>query len=96
MSTPAATSDVATSPAITTITNDWIGEMLSGSVRNNIIIASVAAGVYFLFMLLSVGNLIRDRRPLHFLLILFCAIRIVAFSIRAYMQKFLTQDLAIV
>jgi len=32
-----------------------------------------AAGVYFLFMLLSVGNLIRDRRPLHFLLILFCA-----------------------
>ena len=58
MSTPAFTNDVANSPAITTITNDWIGEMLAGSVRNNIIIASVAAGVAVLtpWGTLSVGD----------------------------------------
>jgi hypothetical protein len=45
MSTAAASGVIMTNcPAMIYATNDWIGELLAGSTRNNIIIASVAAG----------------------------------------------------
>lgn len=68
-----ADSGVAQSPAIQTITNDFIDKMLAGSDRTNEAVAGVVAGLYFLFLLLSVFNFVRDRKRLQFLLILFCA-----------------------
>ena len=32
-----------------------------------------AAGMYFLFLILSIVNIALDKRPLHLLLMLFCA-----------------------
>lgn len=66
-------SGVAQSPAILTITNDFIDKMLAGSDRTNEAVAGVVAGLYFLFLLLSVFNFVKDRKRLQFLLILFCA-----------------------
>lgn len=64
---------LAASPAIEFIENDFIDEMLAGPRRTNIIVASVAAGVYFLFLLLSLFNLVRDSLGVHALLMMFCA-----------------------
>lgn len=68
-----ADSGVANSPAITTIQNDFIDQMLGGSAKTNEAVAGVVAGLYFLFLLLSLFNFIRDKKRLHFLLMLFCA-----------------------
>ncbi len=68
-----ADSGVAQSPAILAITNDFIDKMLAGSDRTNEAVAGVVAGIYFLFMLLSIFNFVKDRKSLQFLLILFCA-----------------------
>ena len=64
---------VASSPAIVTISNDFIDKMLGGNAHANIAEASVVAGLYFLFLLLSLFNLIRERIGTHGLLVLFCA-----------------------
>lgn len=69
MSQPA----LASSPAIVTITNDFVDQMLGGNANANIAEASVVAGLYFIFLLLSLFNLIRDRIGAHGLLMLFCA-----------------------
>ena len=66
-------SALAQSPAIVAITNDFVDQMLAGSDRTNEAVAGVVAGLYFLFLLLSVFNFIRDKKRLQFLLILFCA-----------------------
>lgn len=67
-----ADSGLAQSIAIKSITNDFVDKMLAGSNRTNEAVAGVVAGLYFIFLVMSIINFSREKQRLHFLIIAFC------------------------